>query len=288
MRRGVVAIAAAAALLGLWAGPIRASMHGNHGPAVSIGFASYLPPAIDVIRGETITWTNDSVRMHTVTSNDGSWDSGVITTSGTFSRQFDGAGDFPYYCRLHAGIVGKVDVYDILLDAPRGTAAPGHPFALSGRSALPVGAEVTIEGDSGAGFAPATTAHVAADGSFAATVTPQGTTSYRAVAADKSSPAVQLLVLDHQVFRTSSHRGRRTLVTTRVTPATPGSTVVLQLRIRQRFGWWPVLRAKVNGNSIARFRLSLSHRYAARVVLTLPDGATVLATSLPLDIGPTH
>lgn len=288
MKRWGLAVIAALAAGGAWVGPIQASMHSDSGPAVSIGFAAYSPAALNVIRGDTVTWTNESVRHHTVTSDDSTWDSGILTTGDHFSRTFDTAGDFPYYCRIHAGIVGKVDVYDVLLDGPQGTAASGRAFPISGRSALPAGTDVTIEGDAGAGFTAVTTVKVAADGSFAASVTPQTTTSYRAVAGDKSSPAIQLLVIDHAVTRTSSHHGRRTLVTARVTPATPGSTVVLQLHIRQRFGWWPVLQAKLDSTSTARFRLSLRHRYAARVVLTLPDGATPLATSLPLNIGPSH
>jgi hypothetical protein len=62
-------------------------------------------------------------------------------------------------------------------------------------------------------------------------------------------------------------------------PASPGQTVVLQLLLRHRFGWWPVRRAKLDERSRARFVFPLRHAPSARVLLTLPDGATRLASS---------
>jgi hypothetical protein len=47
-----------------------------------------------------------------------------------------------------------------------------------------------------------------------------------------------------------------------------------------------VARAKVDHASLARFSLRLAHRYPARVVLTLRDGATALAVSRTLHVGP--
>jgi hypothetical protein len=112
------------------------------------------------------------------------------------------------------------------------------------------------------------------------------TASYRAVVGDEASPAVQLLVLDRKVAATASGRGHGVSVSARVAPASKGAPVVLQLRLPQHFGWWPVARAKLNGDSTARFSLRLAHRYPARVVLTLRDGATALAVSRTLHIGP--
>ena len=75
-------------------------------------------------------------------------------------------------------------------------------------------------------------------------------------------------------------------VSARVAPASHGAPVVLQLRLPQHFGWWPVARAKLDHDSMARFSLRLRHRYPARVVLTLRDGATALAVSRTLHVGP--
>ena len=75
-------------------------------------------------------------------------------------------------------------------------------------------------------------------------------------------------------------------VDSKVAPGAPGSPVVLQLRLPLHFGWWPVARAKLDHHSTAHFALKLAHRYPARVVLTLANGATVLATSRTLRVGP--
>ena len=81
----------------------------------------------------------------------------------------------------------------------------------------------------------------------------------------------------------SARRGRRrTVVRAAVTPASPGAMAVLQLRLAHRFGWWPVDRVRLNKASRARFVLKRRLRAPARVVLTLPDGATVTAVSRTL------
>jgi hypothetical protein len=65
-----------------------------------------------------------------------------------------------------------------------------------------------------------------------------------------------------------------------VTPAVPGGTVVLQLRLRERFGWWPTRTLRLDSRSHARFVIDRRVSAPARVALTLPDGGTVLATSV--------
>ena len=57
---------------------------------------------------------------------------------------------------------GEVDVHSLLLTPPREPAAPGRPYLLTGRAALPAGSPVSIEAD---GTTAATTT-VAANGSF--------------------------------------------------------------------------------------------------------------------------
>ena len=115
---------------------------------------------------------------------------------------------------------------------------------------------------------------------------PSATATYRAVAGADASPGVQLLVLNRKLAASGSTRGRSVVVNSKVAPGAPGSPVVLQLRLPRHFGWWPVARAKLDHHSTARFALKLAHRYPARVVLTLADGATVLATSRTLHVGP--
>jgi hypothetical protein len=88
-------------------------------------------------------------------------------------------------------------------------------------------------------------------------------------------------VVQRAVLARVRRDGRRTTVTASVAPASPGATVVLQLRLPERFGWWPVARARLDARGRARFHLRPRRTVPARVVLTLPDGATALARSAP-------
>jgi plastocyanin len=260
------------------------AQHGEMGSATpaaraSIGFADVRPTHLDVLTGETVRWTNDSVRAHTVTADDGSFDSGGIVASDTFDRTFHDAGVVAYHCALHPSIRGVVGVHPLLLATPQQAAASNREFPLSGRAALPAGAPVTLEADRGAGFTPVATTTVASDGTFVAHVRPGGTATYRAVAEGRQSPPVTLLVLDRRITFQVRRAHRRVIVRTRVTPAAAGASVVLQLYLRERFGWWPVQRARLDRHSTARFSLPVGRRVAARVLLTLRDGATPLAVS---------
>jgi plastocyanin len=291
MRRLALALGATLAAL---AGPAASSaqmehMHGgeaDHAATVPILFAAFGTPRVDVLAGDTVRWMNNSVRVHTVNADDGTWASGRLPIDDMFTHRFDTVGVATYYCMLHPFMRGEVDVHDVLLAAPTEPGAPGRAYVLHGRSAAFAGTNVDIEADTGAGFQPAGHATVETDGTFTSEIVPTTTATYRAVVADEASPAVQLLVLDRKVAATAGGRGHGVTVSARVTPASHGAPVVLQLRLPQHFGWWPVARAKLDHDSAARFSLRLAHRYPARVVLTLRDGATALAVSRTLHVGP--
>jgi plastocyanin len=292
MRRAAIALAGLVATVGPVAVPAFAQ-HGDIGPPpatarASIGFADVQPARLDVLTGDTVTWTNDSVRAHTVTADDGSFDSGRLISSATFNRTFDASGAIGYHCMLHPSIRGVVGVHRLLLAAPAQAAASNRDFPLSGRAALPAGAPVTLEADRGAGFAPVATTTVASDGTFVTHVLPGATAAYRAVADGQESPPVTLLVLDRRITFEPRRGRHRVIVRTRVTPAAAGAPVVLQLYLRDRFGWWPVQRGRLDKDSTARLSLRVGRRVAARVLLTLPDGATPLAVSRTVRLGPTR
>jgi hypothetical protein len=188
---------------------------------------------------------------------------------------------------LHPSIQGVVHVHDLLLQAPPTAASARRPFVLRGRasSALAPGTPVTLEADSGAGFVPVTAATLAADGTFTASFVPATTATYRAVAGAVSSPPVELVVLDRSINLTARRAGGSTVLRTTVAPASPRGHVVLQLFLPEHFGWWPVRRARLDGASSARFTIRTRRRLQARVVLTLPDGATRLAVSPTVRFG---
>jgi plastocyanin len=282
-------VAACAVVAGSAPAHAQAPVHGT-GPEsvmapVGIGFDAFGPAQISVLAGDTVTWTNNSVRQHTVTAVDQSFSSAHLFNGNTFSHRFDVPGAVPYYCQVHPFMRGEVDVQRVLLSAPVAPASPGRPFPLAGRAALPAGSPISLLADDGSGPRPVATATVGADGAFSAVVTPRSIATYTAVAGADASPPVQLLVLDRRVAARARTTGRSVVVSARVTPASPRTTVVLQLRLPERFGWWPVARTRLSGASTARFTLALRRRVPARVVLTLPDGATALATSRTLRVG---
>ena len=299
MRR--VALAAVVGLLAVVPGAGAADMPGMPGmpampgmgadaaalPAagISVGFAAFATPHVDVVAGDTVRWTNDSGRAHDIVADDQSFDSGRIYGTETFTHRFETVGAIPYFCSLHPFMTGEIDVHPAVLDTPGQRAGSDKPYVLTGRVAPGSASTVAIQGDDGRGFAPVGSASVGADGAFRATVTPRTTTSYRALVDDAASPAVQLLVLDHAVDVAATHRAGATTLKVHVAPAAPGQTVVLQLRLPDRFGWWPVSSARLDGRSSARFVVPRRATAPARVLLTLRDGATELARSRTLHVG---
>jgi plastocyanin len=267
-------------LVALSSAPAYAAMQHDHGAAnVTIGYSTYTPSHLDVLTGDTVMWSNTSARVHTVTAEDGSFDSGRVPVGNHFEHGFGAAGAYRYYCRLHPTIRGEVDAHDLLLDPQPESAAPGRSYPLTGRASLPPDTSISIEGDSGSGYGEVASASVDANGQFSTTVTPARTTSYRAVAGSSSSPPVELVVLDHAVRAVGVRHGRAVVVSAVVSPMSSGQTVVLQVRSRERFGWWPSRRARLDRSSRARFVLHTPRRVRARVVLTRSDGATPLAQS---------
>lgn len=268
MRRLTVALALVA--LAVLAPPAGSQQH-PAAPArpthrATIGFDAVTPARLDVVTGEGVTWTNESARAHTVTADDGSFDSGRMATSQTFAHVFRATGEVPYHCTLHPFIRGVVAVSELLLEAPAQPASPNRPYPVSGRSALPAGTPVSIESDTGAGFAEVATTTVGGDG------------------ATTSAP-VTLLVLDRRIALRVLRGRHRDVLRATVTPPSRGAHVVLQLYLPDRFGWWPVRRARLDRNSSARFDVRTRRRLRARVVLTLPDGATRLAVSRTARVG---
>lgn len=74
------------------------------------------PSQISIRLGQTVEWIWESSIAHSVTSDTGTWDSGILNGIGTTYRQsFNTLGTFPYYCRLHGfpggrGMSGTVTV----------------------------------------------------------------------------------------------------------------------------------------------------------------------------------
>lgn len=72
------------------------------------------PAEITIPVGSTVIWTNKEARKHTVSADDGSFDSGTMEQGVTFSRKFDQPTTIGYYCKFHGspgqGMAAKIIV----------------------------------------------------------------------------------------------------------------------------------------------------------------------------------
>jgi|GEM_PF-934212 len=57
-----------------------------------------------------VTWTNKDLWVHTVTSDQGLFDSGKLRPHRTFSYKFTKAGTYSYHCNIHKHMIAKVVV----------------------------------------------------------------------------------------------------------------------------------------------------------------------------------
>lgn len=70
------------------------------------------PAEVVVAAGSTVVWLNVGVEPHTVSADDGSFDSPVVNGAESFSFTFETAGAYPYLCTVpdHIDMIGTVIV----------------------------------------------------------------------------------------------------------------------------------------------------------------------------------
>jgi plastocyanin len=84
----------------------------NNGGTNTVKIQNYAfsPSTITVKAGTTLKWTNYDAVAHTVTSDDGLFDSGLIDQNASFSQTFDSTGTFDYHCTPHPTMKASVVV----------------------------------------------------------------------------------------------------------------------------------------------------------------------------------
>jgi len=88
------------------------------GPSVAVNIVEpraqkrwgYAPGSRRVGIGTWVTWSNAGQDAHTVTADDGTFDSGDLAPSEGFSWFFDQDGTWQYTCTLHPWMVGTIIV----------------------------------------------------------------------------------------------------------------------------------------------------------------------------------
>ncbi|MDB5127597.1 cupredoxin domain-containing protein [Mucilaginibacter sp.] len=69
---------------------------------VSIKNFAFSPASVTIKAGGTVGWTNADADAHTVTDNNGGFDSGAINANAKYSHTFATAGTYTYHCTFHS------------------------------------------------------------------------------------------------------------------------------------------------------------------------------------------
>ena len=93
--------------------------------AVALQGSAFVNASLTVMMGDSVQWTHsDGTTAHTVTADDGSFDSSPNCAAGvpvgqvcmvdgsTFSQTFQKAGTVKYHCKVHSGMTGTITVQD--------------------------------------------------------------------------------------------------------------------------------------------------------------------------------
>ena len=89
---------------------------GSGTPACAQTNKCFIPFNAEIISGGTVTWSNDDVAVHTVTSGtvsegpDDIFDSGITSPGSTFEHTFEDSGTYDYFCIVHPWMIGTVQV----------------------------------------------------------------------------------------------------------------------------------------------------------------------------------
>jgi plastocyanin len=242
-------------------------------------FQEFGPSRLDILPGETVEWENVSERTHTITADDGAFDSGDFEPGAKYAITFANPGTVAYHCTKHDGMTGEIDVEPVILGALPTAAVPaGDPVEFEGRTSDP-SQPVRIERSTGGEFQTIGTAQPEPDGTWKTSLAAQATGDYRAAVDAGFSGARRLIVSDRKLLVRATPRG----ISVTVVPALPYARVVLQQDLRERFGWWTMKRARLDYVSQASFAVKRPAR--VRVLLVDKDGWTALATSAELALG---
>jgi plastocyanin len=155
--------------------------------AVQIKSTGFAPATVSINQDDSVKWTNTDTKNHQVVANDGSFASGILAPSKSYTHTFQSGGTFRYHDGLHPTLRGTVNVKGVAPQVTLATSAPVVKF----------GAQVTLTGTVTSKKAGETVTLVAlpfgqttkqvvatlqttTNGAFSYTLTPQLNTTYQA------------------------------------------------------------------------------------------------------------
>jgi len=77
---------------------------------VKIDNFAFTPGVVTVKAGTDVIWINHDDIPHTVDSTQGKFKSAALDTDDKFQFRFTEPGEYPFYCRMHPKMTGKVIV----------------------------------------------------------------------------------------------------------------------------------------------------------------------------------
>jgi len=232
--------------------------------SVSIPGKVFVPGALDVLVGDTVVWRNGDGSTHTVTADDDSFDSGVLSPGATFARTFSKPGRYVYHCTIHKFMHGVVRVVPVALSAPEGPVVTGGRVVLNGLA--PAGIDRVVVRRSGTS-ARNRIVVPAADGTFSVAERVVRPVAYRALVGGASSPLVRVEVAPKVI----AHPVAGNLVAA-VVPSRAGAHSALQAYDLEHFAWRTVARGVVRPDSRVTIPLPAERRGRFRIVVRGADG----------------
>src|SRR5262245_4877714 len=94
----------------LGSGPIGLNAAAQSGSVVTVVDFAFQPATLTVKVGTAVNWANAGKTSHTVTADDGTFDSGPIGPGASFSQIFKTAGTYTYHCSIHPNMIGTIHV----------------------------------------------------------------------------------------------------------------------------------------------------------------------------------
>ena len=283
-RRAVAATITAAAALAA-AAPIVGQTHPGGGAGataheVGMNDAGYIPSTVVVAPGHQITWTNGGTQPHSVTANDGTFDSGTMQPKGKFALTAPAAtGTYAYHCIFHTFMNGTVVVSTLSLEGPR-LVIVGKTASVSGAApGMAAGTPVVVEVVASGVFTQIATTTLAADGTFTAK-TPVLTkaTALRARIGAEISPTLDLPVAPRVTVKRAS--AKRTLKVT-VAPARAGKARLERLNT-DNFRWAVIRQVRISASGRATVVVPKAGSFRVTV---LPAKGLVTGSSPALRFG---
>ncbi len=107
-------------LLSWLGGAIQPAYAQDQGEVTIVDFA-FEPATLEVSAGATVSWTNTGQVVHTVTADNGAFNSGEMSPGATVTGTFNTPGTYTYHCSIHPDMTGTLIVTAAEAAAPAAT-----------------------------------------------------------------------------------------------------------------------------------------------------------------------